>query len=160
MLQNCQTREELRNFLRGITCIGTGDSTCMIALKMLVILFSKINLMPDHQISLEEAVSLTTRYRNNRMSILNEEYSQDTNLLPLCETFDKTAVQTLLSSEACKSFRIYYGMNEDLSIHAVLVGVDDNGADILPVGADPSFQLLENSVRCPPNCPPASPLNE
>jgi hypothetical protein len=56
-------------------------------------------------------------------------------------------------------------MDENLLVHAILVGVNENNEDILPAETssltttedDP---IMEQSIRCPPDCPPASPLNE
>ncbi len=110
------------------------------------------NFIP-HQISLEEAVELTTRFRNNP--------GQD---MFLCETFEKDSVQALLSQPNCNGFRIYLGRKADNSIHSVLVAADADGNDILPAamrteGDEDDGILLENALHCPPVCPPDSPLN-
>ena len=109
----------------------------------------------QHQISLAEAIELTTRYRNNPLPDL-----------PLCETFDKSSVAALLAQPGCHSFRIYLGRKKDDSVCSVLVAADANGQDILPppqrnelTDGDDGI-LLEDAFRCPPACPPPSPLNE
>ncbi len=115
----------------------------------------------NHEIPLATAVEMTTRYRNNRKTVLAP--SQNPDLLPICETFEKAAIQQLLDEPRCVNFRIYYGMDDKLNIHAILVGADADGNDILPAvntttGEDPVV-ILEDSVRCPNICPPASVLN-
>lgn len=105
-----------------------------------------------HQISLEQAVVMTAAYRQVR------PYNY-----PVCETFRREAVVRMLSNPQCASLRIYYGMKEDGTIHAILVAADENGADILPVilpgsGEEEGF-ILEDGQRCPDDCPPPSPLN-
>jgi len=106
----------------------------------------------NHQISLDQAIAMTTLYRANRP--VN---------FPICETFDKDTVTHLLSNPKAASFRIYYGMKEDKSVHAILVAADANGNDILPAGtkdlADNGGDILEDAFRCPDICPPDSPLN-
>ncbi len=117
---------------------------------------NKIYRMPKlpHQISLEQAVDMTTLYRANRP----ENF-------PICETFDKASVESLLNQTGASSFRIYYGMKTDMSVHAILVAADSGGNDILPSSStsltegDDDGEILEDSVRCPVNCPPESPLN-
>jgi hypothetical protein len=117
---------------------------------------NKFYRMPKltHQISLSEAVDMTTLYRANRP----ENF-------PICETFEKASIQSLLNQSGAVSFRIYYGMKTDMSVHAVLVAADSSGNDILPTSAslltdgDGDGEILEDSVRCPVNCPPESPLN-
>jgi len=63
-------------------------------------------------------------------------------------------------------------MDQDLLVHAILVGVDAQGADILPPQATGSTarrvaaeddggddDIQEDAIRCQPTCPPDSPLN-
>ncbi|MCU0322079.1 MAG: hypothetical protein MUE72_06640 [Chitinophagaceae bacterium] len=117
----------------------------------------------SHSISLEKAVEMTTLYRENKNVILKEQY-QFTDILALNETFNKEAIIALLQQETCVAFRIYYGMSEDLKVHAILVGVNEKGEDILPATSSRGVtegdgEILEESARCPIYCPPPSPLN-
>lgn len=111
----------------------------------------------SHFISLSEAEDMTSRYRTNRNSILQEDY-QDDDLLAVCETFDREAIDALLEQEGCQKIRIYYGMEEDLKVHAILVGVNSEDEDMLP-GPGVEAVIVEKGMRCPPMCPPSSPLN-
>lgn len=110
--------------------------------------------MIPHQISLEEAIALTTRYRNNPVTDA-----------PLSETYDADSVQALLNQQGSQSFRLYLGRKSDQRICTVLVAVDANGQDILPptglvtLSEDEGI-ILEDAIQCPPICPPPSPLNE
>jgi len=122
-----------------------------------------------HFISLAEAAALNARYRQHHENILKEAY-QGQNILPLSETFDRYAVDTVLEKPGCTGLRVYYGMTEDLAVHAVMVGVDENNRDILPVTTGTSAAaagetdeedgfILERAIRCPDLCPDSSPLN-
>jgi len=106
----------------------------------------------NHQISLQQAIDMTTLYRANRPSNF-----------PVCETFEAGAIAGLLATEGCSFLRIYYGMKENLNVDAILVPVDANGEDILPATdgstATDNGVLLEDGYRCPPDCPKPSPLN-
>jgi hypothetical protein len=113
--------------------------------------------MLPHQISLAEAIELTSRFRNNP--------GPD---MPLSETFGKNSVDALLAQPGCVSFRIYLGRKEDNSICSVLVAADAEGNDILPSSVARTSQsdeddddeiILENAFHCPPACPPHSLLN-
>lgn len=113
-----------------------------------------MNTNTNHEISLQDAIEMTTRYRANRPSDF-----------PVCETFEIAAIQKLLATPGCESLRIYYGMKENMESHAILVAVDSSGGDILPeAGAASSAGgeviILEDSYRCPPLCPKGSPLND
>lgn len=99
----------------------------------------------QHLISLQEAIDMTARYQADiPAGMVNSE------------TFHKEAVSALLSQPGCVSLRVYYGKQTDDTIHAILVGVDEQGADMIQ-----TFDLiLEEGARCPPFCPPvSSPLN-
>ena len=111
--------------------------------------------MPNHLISLEEAVNLTTTYQAEKDSLLCEEY-QGRNILPVCETFDRADIDTLLAQEGCVGLRIYLGMDNNALVKVVLVGVDANNDDLLD--ADNSI-IVEMGRRCPVDCPNPSPLN-
>ena len=112
----------------------------------------------NHQISLQEAIDLTTGYRNNHPSDFF-----------ICETYEAGAIQALLAVPGCESLRIYLGRKGDNSVVTVLVAVNTNNEDILPVShpatgereapGDGGGVLLEDGYRCPEFCPPKSVLN-
>lgn len=99
----------------------------------------------QHLISLQEAIDMTARYRSDiPAGMVNSEM------------FSKDSVLALLSQPGCASLRICYGKQKNGTIHAILVGVDENGADMVQT----SDLILEEGYRCPPICPiPHSPLN-
>jgi hypothetical protein len=118
----------------------------------------------DHSISLDEAKKMTKKFREQKDKIVKDEY-KDKHLLPICESFDRAAFDKLLQREDCKGVRIYYGMKaDDQRLHAIIVGFDGEGKDILPVngiamdGTDPI--IVDNGQICPTYCPPSSHLNE
>lgn len=116
----------------------------------------------SHFISLATAETMTAAYRSDKEAILATAY-QNQNILPLSETFNRGAIDTLLAIDACAGIRIYYGMDENLKVHAILVAVNEENEDILPAAsllseADPV--IVEEGQRCPDLCPPPSPLNE
>lgn len=114
-------------------------------------------------ITLTEAAAMTLRYRQNNESILTATV-KNKNVLPLSETFERAAIEALLSKPSCTALRLYYGMDEELKIHAIIVGSDASNTDILPpatVSADEEDgYIIEQAIRCPPTCPNDSPLNE
>ena len=119
--------------------------------------------MSNHFISLPVAIQMTTLYRNQKDNILKQELIGKS-LLPLSETFDAAAFSAVLSNPDCKSLRIYYGMSDDLKVHAIIVGVNEKDEDIIPaqttIGSiSGNTGLIEVGIQCPPQCPPSSPLN-
>lgn len=112
----------------------------------------------NQHISLPEAVTLTTSYRNNRPADFF-----------ISETFDAANVQQILVQPDCQYLRIYLGRKADQSVVAVLVGADSQQADILPsseavpaeaaVADNANGVILEDGYRCPEFCPKPSPLN-
>ena len=116
----------------------------------------------DHYISLDRAIDMTKRYRENRESILSEK-DKGKNLLPLSETVNKEALLSFFNNPVCAAVRIYYGMSDDRQVHAIIVGVNDKNEDLLPhatsvTGSDSAI-IVEDLQRCPPACPPDSVLN-
>jgi hypothetical protein len=113
-------------------------------------------------ISLQRGVSMTTLYRLEKEEILEPSY-RSKGILPICETFDKKSIQDVLSVPGCEQVRIYYGMESDLTVHAILVAVDAKGQDILPTSpfdvSEEEPYLWDDAARCPTECPPPSTLN-
>lgn len=117
----------------------------------------------NHLISLETAVTMTTLYRQQKENILATGYKNQ-NILCRCETFDRGVIDAIMEQSGCAALRIYYGMSEDYQVHAILVGVNENNEDILPSTANSLTSteediIAEQSIRCPEDCPPESPLN-
>src|SRR5438093_154272 len=118
-------------------------------------------------IPLDEAIQMTTRYRDNKEKVLKEEFANK-NINAISETFERSGFDSLLGKEGCENIRVYYGMDEQLRIHAIFVAVNANGEDILSsggqsavptttVGAATATSLtsddtLENGIRCPDMC--------
>jgi hypothetical protein len=108
-----------------------------------------------HEIPLQTAIDMTTTYRSNVQKMMAQGYE---GAMPLSETFDISAIDALMKQNPTQ-IRIYYGMNDDNSIHAILVGVDENGNDMFP-GQPESGAIMERALRCPMTCPPPSVLNQ
>lgn len=124
----------------------------------------------NHFISLEQAVQMTTTFRENKDRVLQDQY-QGTDLLANAETFDRAAFDKLLSQPGCQQLRIYYGMDAELKVHAIIVGVDADNRDMLQSRTsglsggengetenEPEGLIVELGQRCPPDCG-ESPLN-
>lgn len=116
-------------------------------------------------ISLQQAVDMTTLYRQEKENILSTSYKGQ-NILCRCETFNRGVFDALLAKQGCEAIRIYYGMDSSLKVHAIVVAVNGNNEDILPAGSevlsvedDAGDDIGENAQRCPDDCPPPSPLN-
>jgi hypothetical protein len=114
-----------------------------------------------HFITLQTAIDMTTLYRSRRESILKTS-EQGLDILPLSETFSRGCIDVLLANENCEGIRIYYSMDENEKVHAIIVGINALNEDILPsnTSIEENPVIVENGQRCPPSCPPSSALNE
>jgi hypothetical protein len=118
----------------------------------------------NHFIPVEKATQMTKRHRENKEKILHENFKSK-DILPHCETFNKDLFVQIANQPGCAGIRIYYGMDADMKVHAIVVGVDDKGSDILPESKKVVTKdsggggTGEEGQRCPPICPPGSPLN-
>lgn len=103
---------------------------------------------------------MTGRHRSHREMIL-EPSLRDKDILPLSETFGRQSVEDLLNQYDCEALRIYYAMDQDQRIHAVLVGVGPDGNDLIPeAGLDEEeYFLLQRGVRSGVDGNPLSVLN-
>ena len=109
----------------------------------------------SHQISLVQAIAMTQKYRLGNETIL-EPVMRNMQILPFSETFNREDFDKLLSQADCEGIRLYYGMDEELKVHIIAVGVNSRNEDLI---ADQVAVLIENGIRCPTVCPPASALN-
>ena len=116
----------------------------------------------NHNISLQQAIEMTSRYRKEKGVILRPEV--DKNVLPICESFNKTAFEELSRQPGCVGIRCYFGMDEKNNIKVLFVGVNDKDEDMLPPAgpqlAGGGSSIADVGQRCPPICPPSSPLND
>jgi hypothetical protein len=114
----------------------------------------------SHFISLQQAIEMTSLYRAEKENILAPKF-RDQGILPICETFDRNAFDSLLAESDCIRIRTYFCMDTNLNVKLVIVGVNSNNEDILPAGNTLSGgeEIVEEGQRCPPYCPPPSPLN-
>jgi len=109
---------------------------------------------------MDTAIDMTTMYRADKEAILATAW-QNQNILPNSETFNRNALDTLLAIEGCEALRIYYGMDENSKVHAIMVAVNEDNEDILPQDnlVSETAVIVEEGQRCPDLCPPPSPLN-
>lgn len=115
-------------------------------------------LFPDitHRISLQKAKEMTARYNSNKNAVIKKEY--EGKIFMDCETFNREAFDAVLAQEGCVGVRIYFSMNEDLSIRTIIVGVNGDNQDILPPETaaettDDTAVIVEDGKVCPPDCP-------
>lgn len=96
----------------------------------------------DHKIPLNEAATLTRRYRDS---------------VPAGSTiagmYHRAAIDALLAQRGCAGVRIYYGRDANGELTTVLVGVDAEGNDMT------AGEVLDFHFPCPPICSAAGPLN-
>lgn len=130
--------------------------------------------MSQHFISLEKAKAMTAKYRSKQNHFVKEGLRSKT-ILPISETFSRDAFDKVLSQPGCTGLRIYYGMDDNDGIHAIIVGINEKNEDMLPasspaaeVSADNNTasitsndggNIIEESKSCPPLCGTTSPLN-
>lgn len=120
-----------------------------------------------HSISTGRVKELKAQYKKSKNKILKGKF-HDKATLPDCETFERAAFDQLLAQPGCVGVRIYFGMDKELNVKLIIVGVNEKNEDIRPassnnkaaasfdIGDDPVFALADGP-RCPPDCPPPPP---
>ena len=114
-------------------------------------------------ISLQQAITMTTTYRNQKENVLAPAY-KGKDILPIAETFDRSAFEALLAETDCTYIRVYLGMDQDLKIRVIAVAADSKNVDILPAAGVTARDggggnIVEDGMRCPTICAPPSDLN-
>ena len=74
-------------------------------------------------ISLQQAIKMTTLFRKEKENVIAPEHKGQ-NILAICETFNRDVLDALLAKQGCESIRIYYGMDDELKVHAIAVAVN------------------------------------
>lgn len=105
-----------------------------------------------HFITLEAAKKLTAKYRAEKQNILNPQLLGK-DLLSFSETFEADSFRALLDQPGVKNVRVYFGMDDNLKVHLVTVGVNATGEEIL----NGATSIIEDGLQCPPICPPPPP---
>src|ERR1700722_17727168 len=90
-------------------------------------------------ITLEQFLAMKQLYSINSQTILAPQF-QNQNILVTSETFNADIIIAISNVTGFAGFRVYYGMSDDLKVHAMLVATDANGNDILPT--DPSAKFV------------------
>jgi len=96
----------------------------------------------DHTITLEDAATLTRRYRNaiGSSNIIGGVFNAD-------------AIRSILDQPDCAGLRYYHGLDSGGKPVVVLVGVTADNGDLY------EGTLLEMSALCPDFCSSENPLN-
>jgi len=92
------------------------------------------------QITIEEAAEMTAKYRIAHPNEIKGHY------------IGKNLIKTISSQEECMGIRIYHGLNVDGSREVILVGVNEDGNDMLEI-------IVDRSSPCPNMCSKPNALN-
>ncbi|MCB2203438.1 hypothetical protein KQI65_01715 [bacterium] len=98
--------------------------------------------LEDHTIALDDAAELTRNYRKSAgKGAIKGGF------------FGRAALEQVLSQEGVVGIRYYYAQENNGRPVLILVGVDENGKDLVD-----GF-MAERAMPCPPFCSPWNPLN-
>jgi hypothetical protein len=79
------------------------------------------------------------RFRNQLMGAKKEGHlPQNIPSFPICLSFNKLAIFKLMKAPGCSGIRIYPAINNKHQLTLVIVAVDENGENILPLSAQQS----------------------
>ena len=106
----------------------------------------------SHRITLAKAREMVARYSASKTEILKPSYSAES-IFITSETFQRDDLDALLLQEGCAGLRIYFSMDENLSVRTILVGVTAGNQDILTSAAGDEGVIVEEGRICPPECP-------
>lgn len=87
----------------------------------------------SHDLPVNEALEMYNRLLANREKVL-EPTERGKGLIFISETFNKDAINTVLSQPKAAAFRTYLGMDVEKRLVVMFVGVNDKGEDIINSG--------------------------
>lgn len=96
----------------------------------------------DHRIPLDQAADLTRRYR---LSVPPGS--------TIAGMYHRGALDGILAQPGCAGIRFYFGRQADGELTLVVVGVDQDGIDLV------QGDIIDVHYPCPPFCGAANPLN-
>jgi hypothetical protein len=122
-----------------------------------------------HGISREVANAMLKRYNSFRKKMHTAKRSgagipAEVPSLPICLTYNKSAIYQLMKLPGCIGIRIYFGINQKQQLSLVIVGVDEAGDNIVTGSAsgasrveialtDENVGILDEGQASPPYPP-------
>jgi hypothetical protein len=86
----------------------------------------------QHQISKDKALAMLKAYDRNRDSLLRGRWAGDTLVMPISETFNLNAVDSLVNQPGIAGLRAYLAMDPvTRKIKMIFVGVNKEGKDVV-----------------------------
>lgn len=125
----------------------------------------KLTGKENHKVSVDDAKRFVSGYKKEKAEFMRMEM-KDHKEAKKGGFFGKEALLDLLNQPGCIGMRYYYGRSDDGQKNLVLVGVNEEGNDILPKPSvekmavttestktqDNEVVILERSLPCPPFC--------
>ncbi len=75
--------------------------------------------------------------------------------------YGRDTLDSILAQKGCTGIRVYYAINGNKEKELLVVGVDNQGNNMLPasdVVLPGDISIMDNSYPCPPFCPPGGDL--
>lgn len=117
---------------------GTGGCVKCIDNKPAATTFSTELNAIDHTIPLEQAMTMIQHFNDSKTAVVNEAFGT-ADVLPMYETFNLKAIDSIICQPNTIGFRIYMAMDDQQKARFVLVGVDGDGKDVIQrVNNDPA----------------------
>lgn len=84
----------------------------------------------DHTIPLEQAMNMIQHFNDSKGAVVNEGFGTP-DVLPVHETFNLKAIDSIICQPNTVGFRVYMAMDDEQKVRFVLVGVDGDGKDVI-----------------------------
>ena len=129
------------------SCTGSTDTTCSkcIDTKPAPTAFHNTLNAINHVISVDEGSMMVNDFAIYQDSLLAPAY-RGRGTLPIYETFNLKAIDSIICQKNTIGFRIYMAMDKQKKVRFVLVGVDGDGKDYLQRKREGSRILAGGSV--------------
>ncbi|RYE22428.1 MAG: hypothetical protein EOP51_13280 [Sphingobacteriales bacterium] len=133
---------------------GTTCSKCIDTKPTPTAFHSTLNEI-NHVITVDQGSAMVNDFMANQDSLLAPEY-RGRGTLPVYETFNLKAIDSIICQKNTVGFRVYLSMDKQKKVRFVLVGVDGDGKDYIQrrrsgerIGAGGSILVEESGQRWP-----------
>ncbi|MBA3827480.1 MAG: hypothetical protein H0X33_00940 [Taibaiella sp.] len=104
----------------------------------------------DHTISWQDAKAMIDAYNSQQQNLLGGGMAGDPAVLMDYESFNLSAVQSVINQGGASGFRIYTGMDTSNHMRSIFLATDATGQDIIMLnGACSLTQVCETGQRHP-----------
>lgn len=106
-------------------------------------------MTPRNTITLSEAQNWAQRWNTEKITFFEDKDLKAFKILG-------SVIKDVTAPTNVVDIRTYFGLDENLEAHLIIVGVDENGDDL--IDEDNGYYIYNFALACPNNCSKSNPV--